>query len=118
MIKDNHKNFFGGVKEAIDFFRNVNSFYTPLVLEIHSIRELKEAINLNVLHVMLDNFDPEQILEAVKIKPEGMTFEVSGGISLNNLNDYLIDGVDAISSGSLTYNAKQVDISLKYHRPQ
>lgn len=116
MIKDNHKNFFGGVKEAVQFFKGVNSFYTPLVLEVHDLSELEVAIDLNIKHVMLDNFTPDQIKDAVQVKPRGMTYEVSGGVTLDNINSYLIDGVDAISSGSLTYNAKQVDISLKYHR--
>ena len=65
---------------------------------------------------MLDNFTPEKIIDAVKLKKPGITFEVSGGIGLHNLKDYLIDGVDAISSGSITYNAPHVDISLKYKR--
>lgn len=116
MIKDNHKSFFGGVKEAVNFFKDINSFYTPLVLEIHDLEELQIAIDLNIKHVMLDNFTPSQISEAVKVKPLGMTYEVSGGITAQNLESYLIIGVDAISSGSLTYNASQVDISLKYHK--
>ena len=66
---------------------------------------------------MLDNFSPEQIKEAVKLKEDQMTFEVSGGITLENLDQYLLDGVDAISSGALTYAAPPVDISLKYTRP-
>lgn len=116
MIKDNHKHFFGGVKEAIEFFEKVNSFYTPLVLEVHDLVELKEALKLNVRHVMLDNFSPSQIKDAIELKTHSVTYEVSGGITLENIDDYLIDGVDAISSGALTYNAKQVDISLKYFR--
>jgi nicotinate-nucleotide pyrophosphorylase (carboxylating) len=43
-----------------------------------------------------------------------MTYEVSGGIKFDNLSDYLIEGVDAISLGSLTYSAPRVDISLKF----
>lgn len=116
MIKDNHKSFFGGLEGAVNYFENLNSFYTPLICEIHSIEELKEGLQLNIKHFMLDNFTPDQIKEAISIKKVGITFEVSGGINLDNLNDYLIEGVDAISSGSLTYNAPHVDISLKYKR--
>lgn len=116
MVKDNHKSFFGGVKEAIDFFKSKNSFYTPIEVEIHDLAELKLALNEGVRHIMLDNFSPDEIKEAVKEKPEGVTFEVSGGVRLNTLESYLIEGVDAISIGALTYDAPAVDLSLKYNR--
>ncbi len=116
MVKDNHKTFFGGVKEAINFFKEKNSFYTPIEVEIHDLNELQVALNEGVRHIMLDNFSPEEIKEAVKQKPEGVTFEVSGGVRLNTLESYLIEGVDAISIGALTYNAPAVDLSLKYAR--
>ncbi len=116
MIKDNHKSFFGGLAEALAFFKNQKSFYNPIVVEIHNLAELNEALELKIQHVMLDNFKPETIKEAVKLKQNNMTYEVSGGINLENLDDYLIEGVDAISVGAITYNAKHVDISLKYKR--
>jgi len=118
MIKDNHKNYFGGVKEALEFFSSVNSFYTPIVVEVHGIEELKLGLGLNIKHFMLDNFSPSQVKEAIELKTSSVSYEVSGGITLDNIDTYLIEGVDAISSGSLTYGARQVDISLKYHRTQ
>ena len=114
MVKDNHKSFFGGVAEAIEFFKKQSSFYQPIVVEIHDLSELEHVAGLGIKHFMLDNFDPEDIQRAVKLKRDGMTFEVSGGITLLNLESYIIDGVDAISSGSLTYAAPPVDISLKF----
>lgn len=116
MIKDNHKSFFGGLGPALNYFKKLKTFYTPIVVEIHDLKELNEAIELKVAHVMLDNFSPSEIEKAVTIKPNGMTYEVSGGIDHDNLKDYLLPGVDAISSGSLTYNAPHVDISLKYEK--
>jgi nicotinate-nucleotide pyrophosphorylase (carboxylating) len=116
MVKDNHKTFFGGVKEAISFFKSQKGFYTPLILEVHNLEELKEAVDHNVSHVMLDNFSPEKIKEAVEMKPKNMTYEVSGGINLESIENYLIEGVDAISMGCLTYDAPQVDISFKYKK--
>lgn len=115
MIKDNHKNSLGGAKKAIDFFRNLNSMYTPLMMEIHNLEELEIAIENNIKHVMLDNFSNEMILKAVSIKPKEMTYEISGGVRLHTIEEYLIDGIDAISIGALTYDAPAVDISLKYH---
>jgi nicotinate-nucleotide pyrophosphorylase (carboxylating) len=118
MVKDNHKNFFGGLENAIQFFKSMNSFYNPLIVEIHSLLELKEAMNLDIKHVMLDNFSPEMIKEAVALKKAGVTFEVSGGIRLENIESYLISGVDAISVGALTYDAPAVDISFKYEKKE
>ena len=116
MIKDNHKTFFGGVENAIEFFKSQHGFYNPLILEIHHVDELNTAIKHKINHVMLDNFSPENIKEAISKKPDSMTYEVSGGINLNNIDPYLIEGVDAISMGCLTYDASHVDISFKYKR--
>ena len=117
MVKDNHKNFFGGVTEAIKFFESQQTHYQPIIVEIHDLAELEQVAGLGIKHFMLDNFEVEDIKRAVELKQAGMTYEVSGGVNLENLDQYLIEGVDAISSGSLTYAAPPVDISLKYHRP-
>lgn len=116
MIKDNHKSFFGGVKEAVEFFRSMKGFYTPIEVEVHNMSELEEVLSLGIRHIMLDNFSPEEVKKAVKLKPVGVSFEVSGGIRLSNLDNYLIKGLDAISVGALTNGAPNVDISLKYNR--
>ncbi len=116
MVKDNHKSFFGGVGEAIKFFKEQASFYQPIIVEIHDLAELEFVENLGVRHFMLDNFSPLDIKEAMKLKKRDMTYEVSGGINLENLDNYLISGVDAISSGALTYAAPPVDISLKFKK--
>ncbi|MAF78888.1 MAG: nicotinate-nucleotide diphosphorylase (carboxylating) [Halobacteriovoraceae bacterium] len=116
MVKDNHKTFFGGVREAIQFFKDMGSFYNEIELEVHSEKEFEEALELGVRHVMLDNFSPEMIKNILPNKKEGMTIEVSGGVRLSTLDKYLIQGVDAISVGALTYDAPAVDISFKYQR--
>lgn len=114
MIKDNHKTSLGGMKGALKFFEDQGVFYNNIVVEIHSIDELKEAIGLGIRHVMLDNFSPEKIQEAVTLKKPDMTFEVSGGLNLKTIPQYLIKGVDALSLGSITYSAPRVDLSLKF----
>jgi nicotinate-nucleotide pyrophosphorylase (carboxylating) len=113
MIKDNHKNYFGGLRQAFDFFMGMQAAYQPIVAEIHSLPEFNEAIALGIKHVMLDNFSVEQIRDAVKIKPIGMTIEISGGVTLANIENYFIKGVDAISIGALTHSAPHVDLSMK-----
>ncbi|OIQ15670.1 MAG: nicotinate-nucleotide diphosphorylase (carboxylating) [Bacteriovorax sp. MedPE-SWde] len=116
MVKDNHKSFFGGVKEAVEFFRSMKGFYTPIEVEVHDIAEFDQVLEMGVKHMMLDNFSPEDIRKVINKKPEGVTIEVSGGIRLSTIDDYLIEGVDAISVGAITYGAPPVDISLKYAR--
>ncbi len=116
MIKDNHKSFFGGLEEAMKFFDSMGAFYNPRVVEIHDLKELEAAMKLGVKHVMLDNFTPDEIREAVKIKKDSMTYEVSGGLHLGILKDYAIEGVDAMSIGMLTYAPQKVDLSLKYNK--
>jgi nicotinate-nucleotide pyrophosphorylase (carboxylating) len=114
MIKDNHKTCLGGIKGAWDFFQSQGSFYNNTVVEIHDLKELKTAIELGITQVMLDNFSAADVKTAVGMKKPGMTFEVSGGLRLHTIKDYLISGVDALSIGSLTYSAPKVDVSLKY----
>lgn len=114
MIKDNHKTCLGGIKGAWEFFQAQGSFYNNTVVEIHDLNELKVAIDLGITQVMLDNFSPAEVMLAVEMKKPGMTFEVSGGLRLETIKDYLISGVDALSIGSLTYSAPKVDVSLKY----
>lgn len=113
MIKDNHKTFFGGLKNAYEYFQSLHAFYNPIVAEIHSLEEFELAKNLGIKHVMLDNFSPENIKQAIARKNSNMTIEISGGINSSNIDSYLIDGVDAISMGALTYGAPHVDISMK-----
>lgn len=116
MIKDNHKKFFGGIKEAWEFFKNRRNFYRPIIMEIHSLEELKEASDLGVQHIMLDNFSIEDIKTAIDLKKDGQTFEVSGGINRENIESYLIKGVDALSVGAITFSPPAVDLSLKYEK--
>lgn len=113
MIKDNHKNFFKGMEKAISFFNSQGAFYNSLEVEIHSLDEFHKAQALGVKHLMLDNFTPGEIATIVKFKKAGTTIEVSGGVTFLNIKNYLIEGVDAISIGSLTYGAAPVDLSMK-----
>jgi nicotinate-nucleotide pyrophosphorylase (carboxylating) len=114
MIKDNHKTCLGGLAAAYDYFLQQGAFYNNIIAEIHDLNELQQALDIGLKNIMLDNFSPNDIRNAVKLKKDGVTYEVSGGINLANLETYLIDGIDAISLGSLIYSAPRVDISLKF----
>lgn len=113
MIKDNHKAFFGGLEPAWKYFQSMQTFYQNIIVEIHSLEELKIAFDLGVKHVMLDNFSIEDLHKAIVIKKAGVTYEVSGGVKLETLNDFLLDGIDAISTGALTHSAPHIDLSMK-----
>lgn len=118
MIKDNHKTFFGGLKPAWEFFQNMQTHYQGIVVEIHSLDELKLALDLGVKNIMLDNFSEENIKKAVALKKAGMTFEISGGVTLANCEKYFVEGIDAISIGALTHSAPHVDLSMKIKSAQ
>lgn len=113
MIKDNHKTFFGGLKPAWEFFKDMQTHYQGIVVEIHSLDELNLAMDLGVKHVMLDNFSSDDVLKAVAMKKSDMTLEISGGVKLDNCKQYLIKGIDAVSVGALTHSAPHVDLSMK-----
>ena len=115
MIKDNHKSFFGGISEAVAFFEKQGAFYTPILVEIHTLDELEEALKLgSIRHFMLDNFSPEDVARAVMLKTSSITYEVSGGITSENIVGYLMEGVDGISIGDITAFPPGVDLSLKF----
>ena len=116
MVKDNHKKILGGVSGAVNFFKAQGLFYTNIEVEVHSLAELKEALDLGVTHIMLDNFSGDDIDRANELKRPGVTFEVSGGVNLDNIESHLRPGVDAISIGALTYGAPPVDLSLKFEK--
>ncbi len=113
MIKDNHKACYGGLELAVDHFLKFKGFYTPVIVEIHSLEELKSAQKMNLKHVMLDNFTAEEIVCAVEQKWDGVTYEVSGGITPANIDQFAIVGVDAISTSFMTQNPAPLDFSLK-----
>ncbi|MBY0356658.1 MAG: carboxylating nicotinate-nucleotide diphosphorylase [Candidatus Obscuribacterales bacterium] len=112
LIKDNHIRVAGSVSEAVKRARAYKPGM-PVEVEVASFEQLEEALLLKVERIMLDNMTSEQVKQAVtQIKGAAMV-EVSGGINLSNLTQYLIPGVDAISIGALTHSVKNVDISLE-----
>lgn len=116
MIKDNHKEYWGGIGPALDFFAKQGSFYQNMIVEVHSLFEISLAQKSGAKHLLLDNFTTDLLKEAIAIKESGVTFEVSGGINLGNLGDFLLPGIDAISVGSVTQFPLPVDLSLKLEK--
>lgn len=117
MIKDNHIDLSGGIEPAIDRVLNYlkqNKINIPVEIEARNIADVEKIIHHGgVDRIMLDNFNLEQTLQAVnKIKSLFET-ESSGGITIRNIRDYALCGVDFISVGALTHQIHSLDMSLK-----
>lgn len=113
LIKDNHKKVAGSLREAVKRVREKVSPVYKIEVEVESLRELKEALELDIDIVMLDNFSPEDVKRAVEMSKGKLLIEVSGNITLENVHSYAIEGVNFISSGSIIHSSNWVDISLK-----
>ena len=119
MLKDNHIDYCGGIEKAIDkaaeYVRTVKP-ELKIEVETRSVDDVKRVIAMGkgkVFRIMLDNFQPEQIEEAVKLIGEDFETEASGGINLENIEDYAKTGVDYVSVGALIHQAKSLDLSFK-----
>ncbi len=113
LIKDNHKRVAGGLKEAIRRVRERIGPAYRVEVEIESLGELEDALSEGVDIIMLDNFSPEEVKEAVKVVKGRAEIEVSGGITLENVRKYAIEGVSYVSSGAIIYSSSWTDLSLK-----
>jgi len=117
MLKDNHIDYCGGIEKAIEkAYRYVQEKKPGLKIEVETrtIDDVKKVMATGkVNRIMLDNFKPEQITEALKLIDGKYETEASGGINLDNLQQYAATGVDYISSGAVIHQAKSVDLSLK-----
>lgn len=117
MIKDNHIDFAGGIKQAIDrsqAYQKERGLNLPVVIETRSMEDVEEVLRIgNVLRIMLDNFSVEMTLKAVKLIGRRFETESSGGITRETVRSYAECGVDYISVGALTHQVKSLDLSLK-----
>lgn len=118
MLKDNHIDFAGGIEKAVDTTRQYlknNGLDLKIEIETRNLDEVKRVIaHGGVDRIMLDNFSPEKIKEALKLINGKFETEASGGITLENIRGYAESGVDFISIGALTHHIKSLDLSLKF----
>ena len=117
MLKDNHVDYAGGVKLAIqranDYLKETGRDL-KIEIEVRNEKELAEAIEIGkVDRIMLDNFTPERIKSVIESIPDGIEVEASGGITLETIRSYAETGVNFISVGALTHSFKSLDMSLK-----
>lgn len=117
MLKDNHIDYCGGIEQAILKAWNYVQEKKPglkIEVETRNIEDVKKVIKVGkVNRIMLDNFTPAQISEALKIIKGQFETEASGGINYDNIESYAATGVDFISSGSIIHQARSLDLSLK-----
>jgi nicotinate-nucleotide pyrophosphorylase (carboxylating) len=119
MLKDNHIDYCGGIEKAINKAAEYVRTKKPglkIEVEARSIDDVKRVIVAGkgkVFRIMLDNFKPEDIDDALALIKNDFETEASGGITLENIEDFAKTGVDYISSGALIHQAKSLDLSLK-----
>ena len=117
MLKDNHIDYCGGIEKAIEKAYTYVQQHKPglkIEVETRNIEDVKKVMAVGkVNRIMLDNFTPEQIGEALLIIDGQYETEASGGININNIEAYAATGVDYISSGAIIHQARSLDLSLK-----
>ncbi|MEP7277086.1 MAG: carboxylating nicotinate-nucleotide diphosphorylase [Bacteroidota bacterium] len=117
MLKDNHIDYCGGLEKAIErAYQYVQTVRPGLKIEVEtrSLEDIKKILAIGkVDRVMLDNFTPAMVDEALTLIRDRFETEASGGINLDNIEAYARTGVDYISAGALIHQAKSVDLSLK-----
>ena len=114
MIKDNHIVLVGSITEAVKQIKSKVSPMVKIEVEVSSLDEFKEALETEADIIMLDNMDIKQIKKAVEINQGRKKLEVSGNITLDNVEEYAKTGVDFISTGAVIHSSRWLDLSLKF----
>ena len=117
MLKDNHIDYCGGIEKAIEkAYEYVQTIKPGLQIEVEtrSLEDVKKVLAIGKINrIMLDNFSPELLREAIGIIQGQYETEASGGIDLTNIEAYAATGVDFISCGAVIHQARSLDLSLK-----
>ncbi|GMF98437.1 unnamed protein product [[Candida] boidinii] len=123
MLKDNHIWSTGSITKAIENAKNVIGFSTKIEVEVQSEEEANEAIEAGADIIMLDNFSGEGLkIAANNLKSKWLNtnkkfyLECSGGLTLDNLDQFLCDEIDIYSTSSVHQGCKVVDFSLKINK--
>lgn len=119
MLKDNHIDYAGGIVPAVEKAYNYiqdNKLSLKIEVETRTVDDVKMVCSIGkgkVFRIMLDNFSPDQIKEALNIIDNQYETEASGGINLTTITSYAATGVDFVSVGGLIHQAQSLDLSLK-----
>ena len=110
LIKDTHVRIACGVTEAV---RRAKSGGVPVEVEVETLEQLDEAIAEGADRILLDNPTPARVRDAIARVGDPMRLEVSGGVRLENLRDFVDAGARVLSVGRLTHSAPSLDLSLE-----
>jgi nicotinate-nucleotide pyrophosphorylase (carboxylating) len=113
LIKENHIAATGSIEAAMQVAQAINK-HIPIQIEVESLEGLKMALQAHAKLILLDNFSPRDLIEAVSINAGRAILEASGGVDLNNVREIALTGVDRISIGSLTKNVCAIDLSMRF----
>ena len=113
LIKDNHVAVCGGVAEAVRRAKAANTGFQVQV-EVDRIDQIEPALSAGADRLLLDNMDPAQLREAVRLVEGRVPLEASGGVTFETIRSLAETGVDFISLGRITQSAPAVDIGLDY----
>lgn len=118
LIKDNHLTAVQakgmGLKEAVALAKKEARQGMKVTVEVDTVAKAEEAAKGEPDTIMLDNMPLDDMKKAVDLIPENITVEASGGITLDNVSDVALVGVDVISVGAITHSAKALDLSLEF----
>ena len=118
LIKDNHLTAVQakgmGLKEAVALAKKEARQGMKVTVEVDTVAKVKEAAKGEPDIIMLDNMSLDDMKKAIDLIPENITVEASGGITLDNVSDVAMIGVDVISVGAITHSAKALDLSLEF----
>ena len=114
LIKDNHILAAGGIAQALQQAKKMAKPGVSIQIEVEDLQELKEALSAGAKLILLDNYNLEQLREAVRFTSGRAQLEASGGVNLENVRAIAETGVDRISIGSLTKDIKAIDLSLRF----
>lgn len=112
MVKDNHIKLMGSITNAVNQIRENLSHAHKIEVECDTIEQVKEAVNLNVDIIMLDNMPVEDMKKCVEIIDKRAIIEASGNVTLETVSKIAATGVDIISSSAIVAKAKTLDIAL------
>lgn len=113
LIKENHIISAGSVEQAVELARSAHP-YVPIEIEVESLDELLRALKAQADIIMLDNFTPVMMKEAVVLTAGKAALEVSGDVTLDTITEFAETGVDFISVGALTKHIKAMDLSMRF----
>ncbi len=114
LIKANHIAAAGNIRTAVEKSRAAAGHLVKIELEVDTLDQLRDALNLSIDAVLLDNMDAAMLTQAVKMVNGKFTTEASGNVTPANIGAIAATGVDVISSGWITHSAPVLDLALDY----